>query len=72
MLRGKRVKIHRTKIAQGSGKPGQVLSLSPLVVACGSGAVEILELQPEGKKKMDARSFINGLHADSAEELCFS
>ncbi|MGN0469332.1 MAG: methionyl-tRNA formyltransferase [Acutalibacteraceae bacterium] len=71
LLSGKRVKIHRTLIADGKGESGQVLSLNPLVVACGEGAVEITELQPEGKKRMSAQSFINGLHNIKAEELKF-
>lgn len=71
LLNGKRIKIHRTLIAHGKGEPGQVLSLNPLVVACGEGAVEITELQPEGKKRMSAQSFINGLHNIKAEELRF-
>ncbi len=71
-LRGKRIKIHRTRLASGKGEPGQVLSLSPFVVACGEGALEITELQPEGKKRMDPSAFINGLHGVKAEELRFS
>ena len=51
--------------------PGQVLSLDPLIVACGSGALEITELQPEGKKKMTARAYINGLHGITAADLKF-
>lgn len=68
-LNGKRIKIHRTLVTDGSGTPGQVLSLSPFVVACGSGALEIVELQPEGKKKMSAQAFVNGLHGVSAKDL---
>lgn len=71
LLGGKRIKIHRTLIAHGKGEPGQVLSLNPLIVACGEGAVEITELQLEGKKRMSAQSFINGLHNIKAEELRF-
>ena len=71
MLNGRRIKIHRTIIAQGSGRPGQVLSLEPLTVACGEGAIQITELQPEGKKRMDARAFVNGLHGADAKELVF-
>lgn len=71
VLNGKKIKIHRTVTADGSGEAGQVLSLSPFVVACGTGAVEILELQPEGKKKMSAQSFVNGLHNVKAENLKF-
>ena len=71
VLNGKRVKIHRTLIADGKGESGQVLSLSPFIVACGEGAVEITELQPEGKKRMSAQSFINGLHNIKSEDLRF-
>lgn len=71
LLGGKRVKIHRTLIAHGKGEAGQVLSLNPFIVACGEGAVQITELQPEGKKKMSAQSFVNGLHNIKAEELKF-
>ncbi len=72
MLNGKRIKLHRTLVTEGSGKPGEVLSLRPLVVACGEGAVELVEVQPEGKKKMTAQAFLNGLHDVKAEELHFS
>ena len=72
MLRGKRIKIHRTVIAKGEGRPGSVLSLSPLVVACGEGAVEIRELQPEGKKRMEPGAFLNGLRVSDPGELEFS
>ena len=41
----RKVMVWRTRAAQGSGKPGEVLSSDPLVVACGSGALEILEGQ---------------------------
>ena len=33
-----------------------------ITVPCKEGAVKILELQVPGKKRMDARSFLNGLH----------
>ena len=48
-----------------------MLSLDPFVVACGEGAVEILELQPEGKKKMTAQAYVNGLRGVSAEDMKF-
>jgi methionyl-tRNA formyltransferase len=35
---------------------------SSIIVPCKEGAVRILELQAPGKKRMDARSFLNGLH----------
>lgn len=57
---GKRVKIHKARIAKGSGSAGVILSVNPFVIACGEGAVEILELQPEGKKKMSAEAYAAG------------
>ncbi len=63
-LEGKKLKIHRTCLAKGQGQPGTVLSLNPLIVACGSGAIEITELQPEGKKKMTAQEYLRGHKLD--------
>src|SRR5207245_2484037 len=41
-----------------------------LLVGCGEGtSVEILELQPEGKKRMSARDFIHGYHPNTGEKL---
>ena len=70
-LNGKKIKLHSTRVSDKQGQPGSVLSLQPLTVACGQGAVIILELQPEGKKRMDSKAFINGLHISSADELKF-
>ena len=55
-------KIHSTVIAEGEGKPGQILALTKtgLVVACGEGAVEIRSLQAEGGKRMAAPDYFRG------------
>ena len=66
---GKRVKIHRAKLAEGSGRAGEILSVKPLVIACGEGAIELLELQPEGKKKMTAEAFAAGHKLKTGELL---
>ena len=68
-LGGKRMKIISTRISSKSGKPGQVVSLNPLTVACKSGSVEILTLQPEGKKAMNSKSFLMGHKLDT--DTCF-
>ncbi|MBQ9461597.1 MAG: methionyl-tRNA formyltransferase [Clostridia bacterium] len=68
---GKRIKIHRTIVRNESGQPGEVLSLEPLIVACGEGSVELTEVQPEGKKRMPAAAFVNGLHCSSPKDLRF-
>lgn len=61
-LHGKTVKVHEMKTASGSGAPGEVLiaDKSRLTVACGDGAVDLIELQSEGKKRMNFADFLNG------------
>lgn len=59
-INGKKVKIHQTLLSSDNGTPGEIISLSPLTVACGSGSVIINELQLEGKKRMNSQSFLNG------------
>jgi methionyl-tRNA formyltransferase len=40
--------------------PGQFVSLKSLVVACGEGGLELLEVQLEGRKRISAADFANG------------
>ncbi|MCZ8316785.1 methionyl-tRNA formyltransferase [Phreatobacter sp.] len=54
-----RVKVLRTSLAAGSGAPGTVLG-ADLAVACGSGAVRLVEVQRAGAKAMRAADFLNG------------
>ena len=54
-----RVKILRTTKGAGSGPPGQVLD-DELTIACGSGAVRLLQLQRSGKQPMGADEFLRG------------
>lgn len=60
LLHGKKLKILRTSPCEKSGEAGKILSLDPLTVACGEGSVIIHELQLEGKKRMDAKTFLVG------------
>lgn len=59
-LNGKKLKIYSTKVCEKNGKAGTIISIKPLIVACGSGSVEIIELQPEGKKRMPSAAFLAG------------
>ena len=54
-----RVKILHSTKGDGSGEPGRVLD-DKLTVACGSGAVQIVELQRAGGKPMAAEEFLRG------------
>jgi methionyl-tRNA formyltransferase len=56
------LKIYRTAVDRASGEPGEILDASEdrLLVACEEGAVEILELQREGRQRMTAAEFVKG------------
>src|SRR5580700_3257769 len=54
-----RVKILRTTKGAGGGRPGQVLD-DKLTIACGSGAVRLLQLQRAGKQPMGLDEFLRG------------
>ncbi len=48
--------------AEGEGEAGKILSVGEksVIVACGTGAVEIAEVQPPSKKRMYAASYVRG------------
>jgi methionyl-tRNA formyltransferase len=54
-----RVKVLRTTRGEGSGAPGTILD-DRLTVACGEGAVRILDLQRAGRQAMKAEEFLRG------------
>jgi methionyl-tRNA formyltransferase len=58
-VNGERVKLLRSRLAEGNGTPGQVLH--GFTVACGTGAVEITEAQREGKRPMAVAEVLRGL-----------
>lgn len=56
---GERVKLLRAAPARRQGTPGQVLE--GFTIACGTGALEILQAQREGKKPMPAAEILRGM-----------
>ena len=54
-----RIKILRITQGIGSGTPGRVLD-DKLTVACGAGAVRIVQLQRAGRQPMSAEEFLRG------------
>src|SRR5947207_1714116 len=54
-----RIKILRCEPANGAGAPGEVLD-DGLTIACGDGAIRIIELQRAGKALMKAADFLRG------------
>jgi methionyl-tRNA formyltransferase len=53
-LRGRPLMVWRVRVAPGEGRPGEVLSLAPLLVACGSGAVELVHFGFAGEGEAEA------------------
>lgn len=56
---GERVKLLRSRLVAGDGPPGSVLA--GFSIACGDGAVEVLEAQRQGKRPMAAEDILRGL-----------
>jgi methionyl-tRNA formyltransferase len=60
-LNGQRVRVLRSTFGEGRGEPGTVLDRpGRLVVACGLGSLDLLELQREGKAALPAADFLRG------------
>jgi methionyl-tRNA formyltransferase len=67
--RGERVRILRARSGDGSGPPGKVLRLDPLIVACGEGALQPIELQRAGRKPALAEPFLRGARLSVGDVL---
>ena len=61
-LKGQKFKVHATRVVEGHGNPGEILGLTKtgLRIACGEGAVEVIQLQVEGGKRMAAPDYFRG------------
>lgn len=62
---GKSVKLWKCGAVEGgenTDRAGEIISIGKdyIEVSCGSGSLKIFELQLEGKKRMDAKSFLLG------------
>jgi len=69
-LRGQRLHIWKTKLAEGSFPAGQLhVQGKKLYAGCQGGAIELLEVQLEGKKRMTAAAFLNGFVLSEGDAL---
>jgi methionyl-tRNA formyltransferase len=59
LVNGARLKVLKAEVATGAGAPGTLLS-EDLVIACGTGALRLLDVQPAGKSAMRAADFQRG------------
>ena len=62
VLAGETLKLWRAELCAGSGRPGEVLRAGEagIEVACGAGALRLLELQRPGGKRLPAAAFLQG------------
>ena len=63
-----RIKVLASTLAEGSGRPGEVLD-EKLTVACGEGAVRLTRLQRAGRKPSDAAEFLRGARLGAGAAL---
>ena len=72
-LRGERCKIWHARVVQGRGEPGTVLAAGPagIRIACGEEALEIIELQRAGGRRLHADEFLRGFAVAAGERLAF-
>ena len=62
--------VHRVQTVDAAGEPGTIVETgSRLVIAAGAAAVEIVSLQPAGKRAMTAAEFLRGYVLKAGERL---
>ncbi len=62
-LDGKKLKVYRCEIvsaSKGNHTPGEIVNEKDFTVACGDGLIRFLEIQVEGSKRMDTKSYLLG------------
>ena len=70
-FRGQTLHVWKSRVAaKGAGiGAGEIAGLRPLVVACGDGAIELLDVQLEGRKRISAADFVNGQRLTANDRL---
>ncbi len=69
-IQGRMIKVHRVRVHPGlCGPPGRVIDCQRFIVACGQGALEFLEVQPQCKGRMSGPQFLCGCRMAPGEDL---
>ena len=71
LFRSKNLSVSAAKVAEKKITPGEIeVNKDQLFVGCGQNtSLELLEVQPEGKKRMTIQDFVNGYRLKSGEKL---
>ena len=71
LLDNKKVKIFKSDVVEinHSSNPGTIIDIDKetFTIACGKNALKIFELQIEGKKRMDTKSFLAGFKLEKGK-----
>ena len=67
-LNGNRIKIIKAKKVIGEGMPGTILN-DKFTIACSKNAIQIIELQKEGKQKIKVDEFLRGNKIKTGQSL---
>ena len=65
----KRLKIHKARLCDKSGSPRELLDNEKLIIGCGSGSIELIEVQLEGAKRISAADFIRGQRLKKGDSI---
>ena len=70
-VEGKQLKLWKATVVEKTGKPGTVIDVNKngFTVACGEEALEINELQLEGKKRMASGDFLRGYSIEAGKRF---
>lgn len=73
LLRGKLLKVYKTRVVHGfTGAVGEILDDRRMIIGCGEGALELLEVQAEGAKRIAATDFMNGKRIPKGEQVGYA
>ena len=66
---GKKIKVLTSRLAEGAAPAGTVLATKPLTIACKEGALQLLQVVPEGKKPMEGTAWAAGRRLKNGDIL---
>jgi len=67
-IEGRRVQLFGPRSSEGTGEPGEVITTEPLItVATGDGALQFLDVQPPGRRRMSSPDWARGRNVKPGE-----
>ena len=67
--KGKRIKVTRSKLVDGTGIPGDIVRLSPLTICCGDSFLSLEYVLPEGSKAMTGAEWASGRRFKAGDSI---